>query len=61
MEAFTSSIQIDRRLYVPDIEGSTTHCKMLAKVGILTDEEASTLVQGLEQIRAEIEQGQFLL
>ncbi|OQX20041.1 MAG: argininosuccinate lyase [Desulfobacteraceae bacterium IS3] len=59
VEAFTSSIQIDRRLYAYDIEGSTAHCKMLAKVGIITDEEASTLVQGLEQIRAEIEQGRF--
>ena len=59
VEAFTSSIQIDRRLYEYDIEGSAAHCKMLAKVGVITDEEASTLVQGLEQIRAEIEQGRF--
>jgi len=59
VEAFTSSIQIDRRLYVYDIDGSIAHCKMLAKVGIITDEEASVLVRGLEQIKTEIEQGQF--
>ncbi len=58
-EAFTSSIQIDRRLYAYDIEGSIAHCKMLAKVGIITDGEASVLVQGLEQIKTEIEHGQF--
>jgi argininosuccinate lyase len=59
VEAFTSSIQIDRRLYEYDIAGSIAHCKMLAKVGIITDDEASTLVQGLERIKTEIEQGQF--
>jgi len=59
VEAFTSSIQIDRRLYVYDIDGSIAHCKMLAKVGIITDEEASVLVRGLEQIKTEIEQGHF--
>lgn len=59
VEAFTSSIQIDRRLYAYDIQGSIAHCKMLAKVGIITEGDASVLVQGLEQIKAEIEQGQF--
>jgi len=59
VEAFTSSIRIDCRLYVYDIEGSIAHCKMLAKVGIITDEEASVLVRGLEQIKTEIEQGHF--
>ena len=59
VEAFTSSIRIDCRLYIYDIEGSIAHCKMLAKVGIITDEEASVLVRGLEQIKTEIEQGQF--
>jgi len=59
VEAFTSSIQIDRRLYVYDIDGSIAHCKMLAKVGIITEGDASVLVQGLEQIKTEIEQGQF--
>jgi argininosuccinate lyase len=47
VEAFTASIQTDRRLYPYDIEGSMAHCRMLAKVGVLSDEEASQLVEGL--------------
>ena len=59
VEAFTSSIQVDRRLYAYDIQGSIAHCKMLAKVSIITADEADTLVQGLEQIRQEIEENRL--
>jgi len=58
-EAFTSSIEIDRRLYAYDIKGSIAHCKMLAKTGIITQEEASELTRGLDQIKTEIEAGNF--
>ncbi len=56
VEAFTSSIQVDRRLYAYDIQGSIAHCKMLAKVSIITADEANTLIQGLENIRQEIKE-----
>jgi argininosuccinate lyase len=56
VEAFTSSIQVDRRLYTYDIQGSIAHCKMLAKVSIITTDEAETLIHGLEKIRQEIEE-----
>ncbi|MGD8367145.1 MAG: argininosuccinate lyase [Desulfobacterales bacterium] len=59
VEAFTSSIQVDRRLYGYDIEGSVAHCTMLATAGIITEEEASRLVEGLGKIRREIEHGEF--
>ncbi len=59
VEAFTSSIQVDRRLYAYDIQGSIAHCKMLAKVAIISDDEARELVRGLEEIKAEIEVGRF--
>ncbi|MCU0597885.1 MAG: argininosuccinate lyase [Desulfobacterales bacterium] len=59
VEAFTSSINVDKRLYPYDIDGSIAHCRMLAKCGIITAEEASTLTQGLEAIRLEIQKGQF--
>jgi argininosuccinate lyase len=59
VESFTSSIQVDRRLYVYDIQGSIAHCKMLAKTSIISDDEASELIRGLEKIKAEIETGQF--
>ena len=51
VETFTSSIQVDRRLYAYDIQGSIAHCKMLAKVSIITGEEAGALIQGLEKIK----------
>ena len=60
VEAFTSSIAIDRRLYRHDIRGSMAHCRMLARAGILTEEEARQLVAGLDQIREEIEDGRFV-
>jgi len=59
VEAFTSSIQIDKRLYPYDIEGSVAHCRMLAQVGVITDQDAETLVGGLWQIKRELDQEQF--
>ena len=51
VEAFTASINIDRRLYAYDIQGSIAHCKTLAKASILSKGEAKQLIQGLEQIK----------
>ena len=59
VEAFTSSIQIDRRLYDYDIQGSIAHCKTLAKAAIITDSEASEIIAGLGAIKQEIEAGRF--
>ena len=59
VEAFTSSIDIDKRLYAYDIEGSIAHCKMLAKESIITEDEASLIIQGLGKIKREIERGEF--
>jgi argininosuccinate lyase len=59
VEAFTASIEIDRRLYAADIRGSIAHCRMLAKVGVITDAEAEALSSGLETIRGEIERGEL--
>ena len=59
VERFTASIDVDRRLYRYDIEGSIAHSRMLAKTGIITAEEAEAIVQGLERIRSEIEAGRF--
>jgi argininosuccinate lyase len=59
VETFTSSIHVDRRLYAYDIQGSIAHCKTLAKASILTGDEADRLIQGLEQIKSEIDQGVF--
>ncbi|RJP90576.1 MAG: argininosuccinate lyase [Desulfobacteraceae bacterium] len=59
VEAFTSSIDIDRRLYTYDIDGSIAHCRMLAKSSIITEAESLALIDGLEKIRAEIATGAF--
>jgi argininosuccinate lyase len=59
VELFTSSIDVDRRLYAHDIDGSIAHCRMLAHVGIITHEEAVQLIEGLGAIKREIQRGKF--
>jgi argininosuccinate lyase len=59
VEAFTASIAYDRRLYPYDIAGSIAHCRMLAKVGVITDEESVQLVEGLGTIKRELDRGEF--
>lgn len=57
--AFTASIGFDQRLYHHDIRGSIAHATMLARVGVLTDDERDAIVDGLTQIEAEIERGEI--
>ena len=59
VEEFTASVMFDQRFYKQDIQGSIAHCKMLAKVGVLTEAERDQIIDGLEVIRQEIESGQF--
>jgi argininosuccinate lyase len=59
MEAFSASIEYDKRLYAQDIEGSIAHCQMLASQKIIAESEATTLVNGLNQIQTEIETKKF--
>jgi argininosuccinate lyase len=59
VEAFTASIGFDRRLYRYDIAGSIAHARMLAHVGIISEAECNRIVKGLEDIRADIERGDF--
>jgi argininosuccinate lyase len=59
VEDFTSSIDIDKRLYSFDIEGSIAHCRMLAKTSIISEEDASSLIEGLGIIKREIDRGKF--
>ncbi len=61
MESFTSSVAFDRRLYLYDIKGSIAHCRMLAKQSIISDEDASQIVEGLGRIARDIEHGNFEL
>jgi len=59
VEEFTASINFDQRMYRYDILGSVTHARMLARQGIISENEAETIVQGLERILVEIEAGDF--
>ena len=59
VEEFTESVSFDRRLYAHDIDASLAHARMLAKVGLISDEECQQIEQGLDDIRQEIAQGRF--
>ena len=59
VEDFTSSLNFDKRLFRQDLAGSMAHARMLARQGIITAAEAEQLIQGLTEIRAEIEAGEF--
>jgi len=56
---FTASVDFDKRLYRHDIQGSVAHARMLAKVGVLTEQERDAIIRGLGEIRVEIERGEF--
>ena len=51
---FTASVDFDKRLYRHDIQGSVAHARMLAKVGVLTEEERDAIIRGLGEIRSRL-------
>ncbi|MCH2175646.1 MAG: argininosuccinate lyase [Lentisphaeria bacterium] len=55
----SESISYDQRLYAHDIAGSTAHAKMLAKQGIIPQEDADQIVAELANILKEIDAGDF--
>ena len=54
---FNASISFDKRFYEQDIRGSIAHVTMLAKQGILTEEEKEQIIKGLESIQTDVENG----
>ena len=54
VEGFTASIDIDKRFYAYDIEGSIAHCRMLSKTAIIPEADAELMIRGLQQIKEEI-------
>ena len=56
---FNASISFDSRLYVQDIEGSMAHCRMLAKQGIITVEDESSILEALAKIMRELDRGEI--
>ncbi len=54
---FNASISFDQKFYRQDIEGSMAHVRMLAKQGILTEDEKNQILSGLEGILNDVENG----
>jgi argininosuccinate lyase len=59
MQEINASIGFDRRLWRQDIRGSLAHAAMLARAGVLTQEDEAAIRAGLEAVAAEIEGGRF--
>ena len=59
MEAINASIGYDRRLAPQDIAGSRAHAAMLAATGIISDNDADAIREGLLTVLSEIETGDF--
>ena len=54
---FNASITFDKRLFHEDVTGSIVHATMLAKQGILTEEERKSIVEGLTWILEDVDDG----
>ena len=52
---FNASLSFDQKFYKQDIDGSIAHVNMLAKQGIVTNEERFAILNGLESIKSDIE------
>ena len=58
-DSFNSSIGFDKRLYRQDIRGSIAHASMLSKQGIISFDEADSIISALQQILWDIESGKL--
>ncbi|XP_006624617.1 argininosuccinate lyase isoform X1 [Apis dorsata] len=56
-----ASIDIDKRMYAEDIEGSMAYAKAIRLVNLLTDEELQVILNGLKQMKTEWEEGRFTI
>ena len=56
---FNASIGFDQKFFHQDVRGSKAHVTMLAKQGILTDEEKDKIIEGLDSIVADVEAGKL--
>ena len=54
---FNASISFDKKFYKQDMQGSMAHVRMLAKQGILTKEEQDQILEGIQGILADVENG----
>ncbi len=59
VQRFNASISFDIKLLQEDLDGSIAHALMLGECGVITNEEAHQIVEGLEKIRLEAKVGNF--
>ncbi len=58
---FNASISFDQRLCEQDIRGSIAHATMLARQGVLTEEEKTAIIEGLTGIREDVRAGRLAI
>jgi argininosuccinate lyase len=61
VDRFNASLRFDFRLYPQEIEGSKAHARMLAKQRIISDQEASQMIEALSEIKREMDQPDYPL
>jgi argininosuccinate lyase len=59
VKLYTASIDFDQRLAAADIAASIAHARMLGSTGVLTASDVAAIERGMQQIRGEIERGEF--
>ena len=59
IEKFNASICFDKKLILEDIEGSIAHAKMLGHTKVLSSQESSKIISGLQNIKNEFLEGKF--
>lgn len=60
-DEFNASIRFDSRMYAQDITGSLAHAAMLAKQGIIGEDDKEKIVAGLSEILADLQSGALLI
>ncbi|MBX2797193.1 MAG: argininosuccinate lyase [Myxococcales bacterium] len=60
MVAFSQSLDVDLRMWREDVQGSRAHVAVLREAALITDAEATTLLEGLDRVAQELSEGTFL-
>ncbi|BBM97240.1 argininosuccinate lyase [Marchantia polymorpha subsp. ruderalis] len=60
VERFSQSVSYDKKLYKQDLRGSRAHAQMLAKQGLISQEDCDTILKGLLEIEGKIEREEFV-
>ncbi|TIC65950.1 argininosuccinate lyase [Wallemia mellicola] len=59
MHAYNQSLSYDKRMYAADVHGSKAYARALARIGVLTNEEADKIHSGLDAVKNEWETNTF--